>query len=198
MYVGGGPCHLSASDSVLGPSRPLRTAGLLTDGKNRYFCVNIVNINILSLTSLSRTPQWASHSSTWSVCQGLEADSESVLVRMSSAFYRTRNNQMCAGWCVYWNTVCWIHFSGLVDVQHELFISCTWTDISVGEWNDCWAVCVTWCETWVCFCQDVCVQLWLHILSASSSLVCIIYLIYSNITFVFDHMFLSNNPRYIS
>lgn len=106
-------------------------------GKNRYFCVNIVNINILSLTSLSRTPQWASHSSTWSVCQGLEADSESVLVRMSSAFYRTRNNQMCAGWCVYWNTVCWIHFSGLVDVQHKLFISCTWTDIS-ALWRMKW------------------------------------------------------------
>lgn len=41
-----------------GSCLPLRTAGLLTDGKNRYFCVNIVNINILSLTSLSRTPQW--------------------------------------------------------------------------------------------------------------------------------------------
>ena len=36
LYVAD-PATFLSSDSVLGPYSPLRTAGLFTDGKNKYF-----------------------------------------------------------------------------------------------------------------------------------------------------------------
>ena len=50
VFVCGGPCHLSDSDSVVGPGSPLRAAGWFTDGGSLcYYLINTLKIKILTL-----------------------------------------------------------------------------------------------------------------------------------------------------